>query len=205
MYDPVRHWNDTYLAKADTQVSWFQETPSSSLALIEALAHGRDAPILDVGGGASRLADGLLARGYSDLSVLDVSEVALNHSRRRLGDRAGKVSWILADVTDWTPPRRWRIWHDRAMFHFLTEPRQQQAYVSALRRATQPGASVIIAGFAPDGPERCSGLPVRRHSAEDLARCLGEEFIISGQRREVHHTPFGTDQDFLYALFRRQS
>lgn len=200
-----RHWNATYRAKSDAEVSWFQESPSRSIAWIEASGHGKGAPILDVGGGTSRLVDGLLARGFSDLSVLDVSDVALARTRQRLGESAARISWIRADITDWVPSRRWMIWHDRALFHFLTETRRQQAYVSALCRATLPGATVIVAGFAPGGPERCSGLPVQRHSAEDLAQCLGENFEFIGEAREIHVTPLGMKQDFLYASFRRRS
>ena len=200
-----QHWDDTYRAKADTEVSWFQENPSRSLASIEAAGFGTDAPILDVGGGASRLVDALLTRGYSDLSVLDVSEVALERSKARLGKQASKISWIAADVMEWNPPRRWMIWHDRAMFHFLIGQSAQTAYVEALHRATAPGSVAIIAGFAPGGPERCSGLPVWRHSAEDLAKCLGGNFRFVSETRETHLTPFGTSQDFLYASFRRLS
>jgi len=166
---------------------------------------GKCAPILDVGGGASRLADALLAQGHSDLSVLDVSEIALERAKARLGKRATEISWIAADVTEWNPPRRWMVWHDRAMFHFLIEDRARQAYASALYRATAPGAAVIIAGFGPGGPERCSGLPVWRHNAEELADCLGEQFSFAGETREIHRTPFGTDQEFLYVSFRRRS
>ena len=199
------HWNDTYRAKLDTQVSWFQETPSRSLSLIQEAEIPKNASILDAGGGASRLVDALMARGYSDLSVMDVSEVALERSRIRLGKQATKISWINADVTEWNPPRRWMVWHDRAMFHFLVTETAQQDYVSALNRATLPGATVIIAGFAPEGPERCSGLSVTRHSAAGLARCLGANFRFISKSEEVHRTPAGARQDFLYTCFRRVS
>ncbi|HKD47879.1 MAG TPA: class I SAM-dependent methyltransferase [Rhizomicrobium sp.] len=199
-----QHWDDTYRAKDETRVSWFQETPGRSLALIEAAAPDKDLPILDVGGGTSRLAGALLDRGYSDLSVLDISEVALDCAKGRLGDRAARVSWITTDVTQWVPARQWQVWHDRALFHFLTEDSAQQAYVTALARGTRPGASVIIAGFSPSGPERCSGLPVIRHSTAGLAECLGKNFTLVGETREIHRTPAGTDQDFLYVSFRRQ-
>ncbi|HUO01240.1 MAG TPA: class I SAM-dependent methyltransferase [Rhizomicrobium sp.] len=200
-----RHWNDIYRAKPDTQVSWFQETPSRSLALIQEAEIPKSAPILDVGGGAARLVDTLMARGFSDLSVLDVSDVALERSRTRLCEQAAQISWINADITEWNPPRRWMIWHDRAMFHFLVTESAQQDYVSALTRATLPGATVIIAGFAPEGPERCSGLNVQRHSAAGLARLLGGNFRFISKSEEIHRTPAGVGQDFLYVCFKRLS
>lgn len=200
-----RHWNDTYRARPDAQASWFEETPARSLALIQEAELPKDTPILDVGGGAARLVDALLARGHSDLSVLDVSEVALEHARTRLGEKAGKIFWITADITEWNPPRRWMVWHDRAMFHFLVTESAQRDYLSALNRATLPGATVIIAGFAPEGPERCSGLNVQRHSAAGLARLLGENFRFVSKSEEIHRTPAGARQDFLYTCFRRLS
>lgn len=200
-----QHWDDTYRTKDETQVSWFQEIPARSLALIEAASLDKNAPILDVGGGASRLMDLLLTRGYSDLSVLDISEVALDRAKARLGPDADKISWIAADVTEWTAARQWQVWHDRAMFHFLTEEAEQRAYMAALRSATRPGATVIIAGFSPSGPERCSGLPVWRHGTEEMVQRLGNDFVLAGQAREIHRTPMGASQDFLYLSFRRLS
>lgn len=199
------HWDAAYRAKGETKLSWFQETPSRSLALIERAASDRHAPILDVGGGASRLVDLLIARGYRDLSVLDISSVALDTAKVRLGADAAKVEWIAADITQWRPTRRWQIWHDRAMFHFLTEEDAQQAYIAALDRATEPGATVIIAGFAPTGPERCSGLPVWRHDGDDMAKRLGGNYVPADTARETHRTPLGASQDFLYLTFRRLS
>ena len=198
------HWDDTYTAKAETQVSWFQTAPARSLALIErALGDDRSAAIVDVGGGASRLVDGLLECGYRDLTVLDVSEVALSKSRIRLGEQANRVSWIAADITEWLPQRVWQLWHDRAVFHFLVEKAAQDAYIAALTRATAPGSSVLMACFALDGPERCSGLPVQRYSAQTLAARLGSAFELVDEARESHATPGGKLQNFTYALFRR--
>ena len=204
MIDRRKHWNDTYTAKADDQVSWFQVKPERSLALIAEAAPDRSAPIIDIGGGASRLADTLLALGYSDITVLDIAEAGLARSKARLGAQANKLSWIVADVTEWRPQRRWQVWHDRAVFHFLTEREAQDAYIAALKRGTTTGSSVIVATFALAGPERCSGLPVQRYSPATLAKRLGGEFALYAEDEESHATPFTTTQQFQYAAFRRR-
>jgi len=195
-------WDATHAAKADN-VSWFQAWPERSLAMIADAAGGRAASIVDIGGGASRLVDGLIAAGHRDLAVLDISGVALERAKARLGGDAAKVAWIVADIVGWQPPRTWNIWHDRAVFHFLTDPAAQDAYIAALRAGTAAGSHVIIATFAPDGPEKCSGLPVQRYSAQSLAERLGAGFALQAQAHESHATPFGTNQAFSYAAFRR--
>jgi hypothetical protein len=204
MADRRAHWDGTYTAKGETEVSWYQPVPERSLDWIKAAAPDHAAAIIDVGGGASRLTDHLLAADYADLTVLDISEVALSRTKARLGADADKVSWIVSDVTEWTAQRRWNVWHDRAVFHFLTDSALQDAYVRALVAGTAPGATVIMAAFAPNGPERCSGLPVQRYSPAELAARLGGEFVLTGEAAERHHTPFGTTQEFAYALFRRR-
>ena len=204
MSESQAHWNRTYAAKAENQVSWFQERPALSLRLIGEAARLKAAPVIDVGGGASRLADALLEEGYSDLTVLDISEQALAGAKLRLGPKAERIGWIVADVTDWRPQRHWQVWHDRAVFHFLITEEAQAAYLEALMQATVPGSSAIIATFALTGPEKCSGLPVRRYSAETLAERLGEDFALYDWAEERHSTPFGTSQDFTYAAFRRR-
>ncbi len=198
------HWDRTYAAKAENQVSWFQEQPALSVRLIGEAAAAKAAPIIDVGGGTSRLADALLDEGYCDLTVRDISEQALARTKARLGPRSERIGWIVADVTDWRPQRHWQVWHDRAVFHFLITEEAQEAYLEALMQATVPGSSVIIAAFALTGPERCSGLPVKRYSAETLAERLGEDFALYDRAAERHPTPFGTSQDFIYAAFRRR-
>jgi trans-aconitate methyltransferase len=203
MNETAAHWDKAYTVKAEDQVSWFQPLPQRSLEMINKSSPDGLASVIDVGGGASRLVDALLAGGFADLTVLDVSAAALERSRVRLGAVAGKVAWIVADMTSWQPQRRWGIWHDRAVFHFLTEAAQQAAYVKALAQATDPGATIVMSTFAPDGPERCSGLPVQRYSAASLAERLGEKFLLLEEARETHHTPFGTTQQFSYAVFRR--
>jgi SAM-dependent methyltransferase len=202
MTDSQTHWDSTYSAKGDN-VSWHQPGPSRSLEMIRAAAPMRGVPIIDLGAGASRLADNLLIAGYSDLTLLDISEVALSRIRERLGGVTNKVKWIVADVTQWNPTRIWDIWHDRAVFHFLTDKAAQDAYIAILKQATKPGSTVILSTFALTGPETCSGLPVQRYSADTLADRLEPDFALYTKGTEQHPTPFGTTQDFVYAGFRR--
>jgi SAM-dependent methyltransferase len=197
------HWENVYTTKADTAVSWYQPHSRRSLDLIAAAAPDPAAAIVDIGGGASRLVDDLLARGYRDLTVLDVSDAALAKSRRRLGSDAGKVAWLVADITEWNPPRVHDVWHDRAVFHFLTAPEPQAAYLAALRAGTAVGSAVIMATFALDGPNSCSGLPVQRYSPQTLAARLGPAFRLIQRAEETHVTPWGSQQKFAYAAFRR--
>ena len=167
-------------------------------------ASAADASIIDIGGGASRLADALVAEGFHSVSVLDVSEKALATSRDRLGPRAENVAWIVADVTAWRPDKSYDLWHDRAAFHFLTEPADRAAYAECVRNAVRPGGHVIIGTFAPDGPERCSGLPVVRHDAASIGEVLGPSFKLIESRRHDHLTPGGTVQRFQFSRFQRQ-
>lgn len=199
-----RHWERVHEAKAPTEVSWHQAVPAQSLALIRAAAPDLSAEIIDVGGGASTLVDALAGEGYRDLTVLDISERALAHSKERLGPPAANIDWIVADNTVWRPTRVWAVWHDRAAFHFLTETSQQDAYIAALKEATTSGAAVIIATFALDGPETCSGLPVQRYSPATLAARLGPEFELAEGRFELHLTPRGNAQNFAYAVLHRK-
>jgi len=157
-----------------------------------------------VGGGASHLVDELLAAGYSDLTVLDVSAAALRRSQERLGAQASKVKWIAADITNWRPERIWRLWHDRAVFHFLTATADQNAYIAALKTATSAGSVIVMSCFALDGPERCSGLPVQRYSPTTLAARLGDEFALVSEAAEQHATPWGSVQSFAYAVLKRR-
>ena len=204
MSDRRTHWDETYTAKAETGVSWYQASPDRSLGLIKSAAPNKASSVIDIGGGASRLVDALLAEGYSDITVLDVSAVALGRSKTRLGGIADKLSWVVADITQWQPVRTWDIWHDRAVFHFLTDSVAQDAYISALKGGTVPGSAVIMATFALTGPERCSGLPVQRYSPATLAARLGPDFSLYAEAAETHPTPFGTTQEFAYAAFRRR-
>ena len=197
------HWEQVYATKGENEVSWFQETPAPSVELIELVGAMQSSGIIDIGGGASRLVDNLVSRGYEDVTVLDLSEAALASARSRIGDQASRVTWITADVTIWEPSRTYDVWHDRAAFHFLTEPNDQAAYVARLRRALRVGGHAIIATFAPDGPERCSGLMVSRYDANTLAAKLGEGFELIDARRHDHTTPWGSLQKFQFSTFRR--
>jgi len=201
--DRQSHWEAVYSSKGETEVSWFQETPEISLDLI-ALAEARpDAAIIDIGGGASRLVDALLARGFRQITVLDLSAAALERARARLSTAADGVSWLVADATSWQPPQAYDIWHDRAAFHFLTDAAAQQAYLLRLRRGLKPGGYAIFGTFAPDGPEKCSGLPVARHDSASLGRLLGPAFTLVDSRGHAHHTPWGSVQQFHFSTFRR--
>lgn len=204
MPTPPSHWEDVYRRKAPETVSWFQDDPRPSLDALTACGPDHRA-LIDVGGGASRLVDTLLARGWRDLSVLDISHAALAHAQARLGKQAAQVTWIVADLTDWHPDRTYDVWHDRAVFHFLTKPQQRSAYISALRQALRPGGLVILATFAPDGPDKCSGLPVRKYAAPDLLAQLGGGFHLLRTFREVHHTPGDVPQPFTWAVFERDA
>lgn len=197
------HWQGVYQTKGERDVSWFQESPAISLDLIRATGVGANASIVDIGGGASRLVDALLAGGFRSISVLDLSEQALAMARGRLGAAAARVDWIVADVTQWQPARSYDVWHDRAAFHFLTEARDRAAYAACVSKAVRPGGHVIIGTFALDGPERCSGLPVVRHDAASIAAVLGPSFQLAESRSDDHRTPGGNIQRFQFSRFVR--
>jgi SAM-dependent methyltransferase len=197
-----RHWETVYQTQPPTEVSWYQENPVRSLAVIRRTGVSRTAPIIDVGGGASRLVNHLLADGFADVTVLDVSATALERAREQLGHAADRVEWIEADITTFVPARRFQVWHDRAVFHFLTEAADRRRYREALRAGLAARGHVLIATFGLNGPERCSGLPVQRHSAATLAAELGAGFTLLDEEHEPHVTPAGTVQEFQYCWFR---
>ncbi|MDP1871286.1 MAG: class I SAM-dependent methyltransferase [Gallionella sp.] len=202
--DSKQHWEQVYATKSSDSVSWFQEHADQSLRLIHNTSLGKDAAIIDVGGGASTLVDDLASEGFSDLTVLDLSDAALSVARQRLGKRADAVHWMEGDITRAEfPVHRFDIWHDRAVFHFLTAPAERQAYVERVMRSVRPGGHVIVATFAEDGPEKCSGLPVMRYQPESLHAEFGDAFLLVAHEKEVHHTPFGTDQQFVYCYCRK--
>jgi len=197
------HWEKVYTAKPAISVSWYQEHAECSLSLLGNTGISKSAAIIDVGGGASTLVDDLLAEGYSDVTVLDLSAAALSAARKRLGALAAKVKWLEADVIEADlPSHRYDVWHDRAVFHFLTEPKQRQAYVEKVFHSVKPGGHVIVATFAEDGPTQCSGLPVMRYSADKLHAQFGEAFTLVKHVREEHHTPSGAVQHFVYCYCR---
>jgi SAM-dependent methyltransferase len=194
-----QHWETVYTTKATTGVSWYAPHLDRSLELIIEAAPSPAARIIDVGGGASTLADDLLGRGYRALTVLDLSPAALAAARARLGDRAAAVTWLAGDVTTAPLPEAgYDVWHDRAVFHFLTDPEARRRYVAQALRAVVPGGHVIVATFGPDGPTRCSGLDVVRYDADGLHAEFGARFTKLGSRRDLHVTPWGTEQEFVY-------
>ncbi|MGK2878601.1 MAG: class I SAM-dependent methyltransferase [Solirubrobacterales bacterium] len=201
MSSGTEHWNAAY-SGGDSAVSWFQAEARTSLDLIGSVADSR-ASVIDVGGGSSRLVDGLIDRGHADLAVLDLADTGLEISRRRLGVKADDVEWIVADLLEWEPPRTYDVWHDRAVLHFLTDEDERQAYLAALRSALNVGGHAVIGVFAEDGPERCSGLAVRRYSLGDLRDLLGGDFETVGSMRELHRTPGGNQQAFNWLVARR--
>jgi SAM-dependent methyltransferase len=196
-------WDATF-AQGDEHRSWYEPRPSTSLNAIEAIAPSRRIPIIDVGGGSSQLAGALLTAGYTDLTVLDISETALSLARRRLGKDADRVNWVRADLLDWQPPRRYEAWHDRAVLHFFVHPANRRTYAETLHAALAPGGHTIIATFAPDGPSQCSGLPVQRNSADEILKLLGSDFTTIDTSVETHTTPSGKDQPFTWVIARRR-
>jgi SAM-dependent methyltransferase len=201
------HWEGVYSKKGENEVSWFQENPAPSLELIAQVGARPASAVVDIGGGASRLVDNLVERGFQDVTVLDLAGAALEAAKARLkarlGSRVAQVHWIVADVTVWEPSKAYDIWHDRAAFHFLTEERDRAAYVARLERSLKVGGYAIIATFALDGPERCSGLPVMRYDPASLGQTLGRAFQLVDTRRHAHVTPWGSDQSFQFSVFRR--
>lgn len=195
------HWDAVWSNQKADEVSWFQAEPTLSLQMIRRVADP-DAGIVDIGGGASRLVDHLLDAGYHDLTVTDIAAAALETARQRLGATAGQVTWIVGDATEFDPARSFDVWHDRAVFHFLVDAADRQRYLTALRNALAIGGHLVLATFGPDGPETCSGLPVRRYGIESMQDTLGTAFDLVDHDVELHVTPSGRTQRFVYGLFR---
>jgi trans-aconitate methyltransferase len=202
--EPAEHWDQAY-GHGDTTRSWFQSEPVWSLRMLDRVGIGPADSVTDVGGGSSPLVEALLARGQSDLTVLDVSIIGMQAAQQRLGAAADQVQWLLGDVRTWQPPRRYVLWHDRALFHFMISAQDREAYLQTLERATDPERGfAIFATFAPDGPLQCSGLSVTRYDAADLAAALGVGWQLIEEDRESHTTPSGRIQPFTWAVFRRR-
>jgi ubiquinone/menaquinone biosynthesis C-methylase UbiE len=197
--DTKSHWEKVYQTKAPDQVSWYRQHLEMSLSLIERAAPDVSTSIIDVGGGNSTLVDDLFARGYQNITVLDISQSAIDATKKRLKEVADRVHWITADVTTVDlAPAVYDAWHDRAFFHFLTNQEQRDAYVNSVRRAVKHGGHVIVSTFGPEGPTKCSGLDAIRYDAKSLSREFGSPFRLVESSTELHHTPFGTKQQFLY-------
>jgi SAM-dependent methyltransferase len=205
MIDASHHWEQVYTNKAAESVSWYQPRPETSLACIADSGVAPSAPLIDVGGGASTLVDHLLERGHTDVTVLDIASHALKQAQARLGAaKAQHVHWLVEDVTRFAPSRAYALWHDRAVFHFLTDDAARSAYIAALRRSLASGGTFILATFAADGPARCSGLDVARYDAGTLRSLFGDEFEHMATGRDMHVTPWGAVQAFTYLRLRRR-
>jgi 2-polyprenyl-3-methyl-5-hydroxy-6-metoxy-1,4-benzoquinol methylase len=202
--DRKAHWERIYSSRGETGVSWYQGEPRLSLELIRSVAPCARGRIIDVGGGASVLVDRLLDLPFDRIAVLDVSETALNRARARLGQRAGRVDWIADDITEVESLGTFDVWHDRAVFHFLTEAADRSRYLELARRTLPESGHLIIASFADAGPKRCSDLDIRRYNAATLGAELGEDFSLVREARETHTTPWGSSQAFFYGVFRRR-
>jgi SAM-dependent methyltransferase len=203
--DRTEHWDRIYERRSPREVSWYERTPTISIRRVREAVDGGARTLLDVGAGASILVDEALELGLRRIAVLDISERALNASAERVGSKADRIEWIVGDVTAIEDVGMFDIWHDRAVFHFLTDAFDQERYVSLCERTVAPGGIAIVATFAPDGPEMCSGPPVRRYDASGLAERCGPRFELLDSERHVHLTPRGVEQRFLYASFRRVS
>jgi SAM-dependent methyltransferase len=204
MSERKQHWEQVYSNKTPLEVSWYQKKPSISLRLIQDSVRDREQPVLDVGGGASLLADRLLERLFTNISVLDLSARALQHARERLGEQADKINWYESDIIEFEPPHQFACWHDRAVFHFLTDGEERKKYLEALTKALRPNGRVIIAAFAIGGPTKCSGLDIVQYDAKKISRELGDGFKLIEKVNELHVTPDDRDQWFTYYRFLRR-
>jgi len=193
------HWEGSYAQRAPDQVSWYEPVPQRSLEVIQATGLGHDASILDVGGGASRLAAELLELGYTDLTVADIATTALVHARAELGGSAARITWIEADIRTHDFGRCYDLWHDRAVFHFMVDAADRKRYLDVLRKTLKPGGHLVLATFGPQGPTQCSGLPVERYGADDVQQILDGDFMLLSSSLVIHRTPSGKNQQFHYA------
>lgn len=195
------HWDYVYGTKSPTELSWFQSIPSRSMSMIRETGVAVEAPIIDVGAGVSTLIDMLLKSDYSNVTALEISNSAIAGSRARLGKLASRIKWVQADVLEWVPKGRYYLWHDRAVFHFMTDSTHVQEYLETMRAALVPGGFFVLATFGPEGPDRCSGLDVQHYSIEELAELLEEDFELKSSDLEVHTTPAADKQQFLYSCW----
>lgn len=201
--DKKTHWEKVYSTKQLNEVSWYQPNPSVSLTFIQELGIPRQASVIDIGGGDSLLADHLLAAGFTDITVLDISEAAIERAKKRLGANASKIKWVVTDITEFRPERTYDFWHDRATFHFLTTDNEVQTYLSISQKAINPGGKLLIGTFAENGPEKCSGLPVKQYSEESMSTTIRRWFEKIKCIHTDHLTPFNTIQHFLFCSFKK--
>lgn len=203
--DKSEFWDDIYQKKDEEQQSWFQEKPEKSLEMIDELNLSKDSSIIDIGGGESRLVDYLLERQFTDISLLDISKEALDRTKHRLGSQADKLKLILSDATTFHPPQKYDLWHDRATFHFLTDLKDIEEYLTIAHNALSVGGSLIVSTFSTTGPDKCSGLIISKYSQEDLKEVFGKFFQNTKCFETTHTTPWGTPQDFVYCAFKKLS
>ncbi len=196
-----RHWENIYIEKSTLKVSWYQKEPLLSLELISNSILDKNTAIIDVGGGTSSLVDLMLYEGYSNITVLDISSAALGIAKHRLGKRSNSVKWIEVDITEFNPPYKYDLWHDRAVFHFLTDISDQDKYIGVLKKAVKKGGYLIIAAFAVDGPNKCSGLDIVQYDSKKISDKLGPQFRLLEHLPELHITPFNIEQKFYYFRF----
>lgn len=203
MEDPKKHWNQVYENKKPTEVSWYEPMPETSLNYIAECELENQAAIIDIGGGDCFLAEFLLARGFTDITMVDISEKAIERAKQRLGEKAEEIQWIVADAADFSPERQYDLWHDRAAFHFLTEAMQVEKYVNTVRKAVKPGGFVILGTFSETGPSKCSGLEIRQYSIKELQELFSKGFTPISCKNIDHNTPSGATQNFTFCSFRK--
>ncbi|MDF0716664.1 class I SAM-dependent methyltransferase [Muricauda sp. 334s03] len=199
-----KHWEEVYTGKSDEEVSWFEGKPSTSLDIIASLDLPKDSSIIDIGGGNSNLISHLLENGYNNLSILDISENALQRTKSKLGKSAAKVQWINSDILNFEPTQDFELWHDRATFHFFTREEDILKYIDILGRSLKTGAYFILATFSTTGPKRCSGLEITQYSPEKLKELFKVDFTLLESFEKIHKTPFKTEQNFIYNLFQKK-
>jgi ubiquinone/menaquinone biosynthesis C-methylase UbiE len=203
MTERKQHWEKVYETKADQEVSWYQEVPTTSLDLIESLILDKTKSIIDIGGGNSNLTSELLKKGFTDLSVLDISAKSIERTQTKIGDKSKEIQWFVSDVLDFEPTKKYDLWHDRATFHFLTESESIEKYVDCVSSSIHIGGYFIVATFSTSGPEKCSGLHITQYSAEKLKQLFEANFEFVKSFEDTHQTPFDTEQNFVYVVFRR--
>jgi 2-polyprenyl-3-methyl-5-hydroxy-6-metoxy-1,4-benzoquinol methylase len=204
MSERKQHWENVYETKSDDEVSWYEETPATSLSLITDLNLNKDAVIIDVGGGNSNLIGKLQQQGFSKLSVLDISKKALERTKYKLEQKAEKIQWIVSDILDFQPNQQYDLWHDRAVFHFLTQSEDIDSYVELVSQSVKKNGYFILATFSKSGPLKCSGLKISQYDKETLLGLFNAEFNLIKSFEEVHHTPFNSEQNFIYNLFQKK-
>lgn len=204
MEDRKQHWNQVYENKKATEVSWYEPMPETSLNYITECKLKKDAAIIDIGGGDSFLAEFLIGRGYTDITVVDISESAINRARQRLGEKADEIKWIVADAAEFKPDRQYDLWHDRAAFHFLTEDEKVEKYLKTIKEAVKPGGYVVLGTFSETGPTKCSGLEIRQYSISEMQALFVEGFTTMSCKNVDHTTPSGGTQNFTFCSFQKQ-